>query len=175
MQPLHLYNTLYQVALLQRDLLAIMPNLACITLNYSVLHDVIHKMLSEILRNQTAWRIYLIRTFKPFMSTSLISTHTSHARRDLHRIKYRFRHFRFLLTRLMRGVTEHLKSVHISVCISTHTPHARRDLFNKVYYFRDGLFLLTRLMRGVTCFGNQQLCKPKFLLTRLMRGVTLCQ
>lgn len=37
MQPLHLYNTLYQTALLQRDLLAIMPNLDCITLNYAVI------------------------------------------------------------------------------------------------------------------------------------------
>ena len=34
---------------------------------------------------------------------------------------------RFLLTRLMRGVTEELDREILMLEISTHTPHARRD------------------------------------------------
>ena len=35
----------------------------------------------------------------------------------------------FLLTRLMRGVTEDIAAEIADINISTHTPHARRDQF----------------------------------------------
>ncbi len=56
---------------------------------------------------------------------------------------------KFLLTRLMRGVT-------------TNDGKWKCDL----------LFLLTRLMRGVTSWCSKLRRALKFLLTRLMRGVT---
>ena len=57
----------------------------------------------------------------------LISTHTPHARRDLsHFAPYQKRQI-FLLTRLMRGVTEGQEVSCGIPDISTHTPHARRD------------------------------------------------
>ena len=61
------------------------------------------------------------------LGTSLISTHTPHARRDdYYRNKFA-EDRKFLLTRLMRGVTE-LRDVGLPIhYISTHTPHARRD------------------------------------------------
>ena len=56
---------------------------------------------------------------------------------------------KFLLTRLMRGVTTTSPTLKLVLIISTHTPHARRDvsLLDKLVSLP---FLLTRLMRGVT-------------------------
>ena len=56
---------------------------------------------------------------------------------------------RFLLTRLMRGVTIKTPARQQVGGISTHTPHARRDMIQRKSY-RVPAFLLTRLMRGVT-------------------------
>ena len=56
---------------------------------------------------------------------------------------------KFLLTRLMRGVT-----------CRPHNPRC------------GDKFLLTRLMRGVTAPSPPSPRRPQFLLTRLMRGVT---
>ena len=80
-----------------------------------------------------------------------ISTHTPHARRDPKYLPGAPVLQKFLLTRLMRGVTQ---------------------LWALVGAAAE--FLLTRLMRGVTGIrpggpGSIQ----KFLLTRLMRGVTV--
>ena len=56
---------------------------------------------------------------------------------------------RFLLTRLLRGVTER-KSMKLNQrMISTHTPLARRDRKSRKAAARPR-FLLTRLLRGVT-------------------------
>ena len=65
--------------------------------------------------------------------------------------KFQFLIFRFLLTRLMRGVTS--------------------DDFSRETDFL--VFLLTRLMRGVTRKPDGIRGNGRFLLTRLMRGVTL--
>ena len=62
-----------------------------------------------------------------------ISTHTPHARRDYGDYKSLERMEEFLLTRLMRGVTELLKVAEPDDLISTHTPHARRD--RKIYNY----------------------------------------
>ena len=56
---------------------------------------------------------------------------------------------KFLLTRLMRGVTR------------------KYDM-----WFAHWAFLLTRLMRGVTVAHLRRCFPEPFLLTRLMRGVT---
>ena len=56
-----------------------------------------------------------------------ISTHTPHARRDVHFTKFLCTHIKFQLTRLMRGVT--LQNLYSAVSLK---------------------FQLTRLMRGVT-------------------------
>ena len=57
---------------------------------------------------------------------------------------------KFLLTRLMRGVTPTSKKAIEEYDISTHTPHARRDIVLSTALGAYGIFLLTRLMRGVT-------------------------
>ena len=44
----------------------------------------------------------------------------------LHRFRYRM-YRKFLLTRLMRGVTKGRDTIQDEDFISTHTPHARRD------------------------------------------------
>ena len=70
------------------------------------------------------------------LGTSLISTHTPHARRDdYYRNKFA-EDRKFLLTRLMRGVTKHLRCLRLSTLISTHTPHARRDYKIKISIFQ---------------------------------------
>ena len=56
-----------------------------------------------------------------------ISTHTPHARRDERVVDIAARLKRFLLTRLMRGVTVYIYVRECGYQISTHTPHARRD------------------------------------------------
>ena len=101
---------------------------------------------------------------------------------------------KFLLTRLMRGVTPSCRLLppfddfysHAS-CeawqmagdlqftlwnISTHTPHARRDHLLVCFVHLLNPFLLTRLMRGVTSSRHSYSYIISFLLTRLMRGVT---
>ena len=122
-----------------------------------------------------------------------ISTHTPHARRDLKRWHGNMM-CRFLLTRLMRGVTGAIGVYEVEMQISTHTPHARRDSF-LLYQFRQTListhtpharrdcipvYLYTLLHN----FYSHASCEAwrwskrnwrqvsRFLLTRLMRGVT---
>ena len=56
-----------------------------------------------------------------------ISTHTPHARRDNSSVYHIPVQYRFLLTRLMRGVTLVICVLTSMLIISTHTPHARRD------------------------------------------------
>ena len=64
---------------------------------------------------------------EPYSSVAIaISTHTPHARRDGQVTDFT-PSAKFLLTRLMRGVTTSSITVSGSVKISTHTPHARRD------------------------------------------------
>ena len=101
---------------------------------------------------------------------------------------------KFLLTRLLRGVTAPFAkaiscryiSTHTPLArrdkdagfscetfvISTHTPLARRDCPDSAANVHPYLFLLTRLLRGVTAAVFLLLCFRKFLLTRLLRGVT---
>ena len=62
---------------------------------------------------------------------------------------------KFLLTRLMRGVTLLHKLWLFCYHISTHTPHARRDTFSAWQYATLTIFLLTRLMRGVTFYKSE--------------------
>ena len=82
----------------------------------------------------------------------------------------------FLLTRLMRGVTNKALLLQWYASISTHTPHARRDSLNLLSFECRDRFLLTRLMRGVTdAPSDTPLFYNAFLLTRLMRGVTRIQ
>ena len=47
---------------------------------------------------------------------------------------------KFLLTRLMRGVTFEGKDKLLDMIISTHTPHARRDLFIRLSLVLAGNF-----------------------------------
>ena len=61
-----------------------------------------------------------------------ISTHTPHARRDFRLSSAVLRLVRFLLTRLMRGVTLQGVLYVLSLVISTHTPHARRDEYEAI-------------------------------------------
>ena len=56
-----------------------------------------------------------------------ISTHTPHARRDARVLFALAKTLKFLLTRLMRGVTASALCHVLQLVISTHTPHARRD------------------------------------------------
>ena len=82
--------------------------------------------------------------------------------------------FVFLLTRLLRGVTDDNQTIAHFGDISTHTPLARRDRSTARNMKQPAAFLLTRLLRGVTP-GISGL-KPWyiiFLLTRLLRGVTV--
>ena len=57
-----------------------------------------------------------------------ISTHTPHARRDGRFADIVAPAEKFLLTRLMRGVTTAYGRAASEDIISTHTPHARRDI-----------------------------------------------
>ena len=81
----------------------------------------------------------------------------------------------FQLTRLMRGVTDLHKQLHLDDMISTHTPHARRDGLYANRGRAEVQFQLTRLMRGVTGLRRIYANTRTFQLTRLMRGVTLKQ
>ncbi len=65
------------------------------------------------------------RQHRILRNMSQISTHTPHARRDGTPPTQLGRR-RFLLTRLMRGVTRNA-IIDFLQEISTHTPHARRD------------------------------------------------
>ena len=107
-----------------------------------------------------------------------ISTHTPHARRDPPYISSVLWRSRFLLTRLMRGVTESETATSLGETflltrlmrgvtlieekeilfptISTHTPHARRDAADPDIPQSLRLFLLTRLMRGVTLYPRSE-------------------
>ena len=67
-----------------------------------------------------------------------ISTHTPHARRDAARVAAFFVAAAFLLTRLMRGVTNTIIQQIFCPVISTHTPHARRDNF----FFPFGMIVM---------------------------------
>ena len=78
----------------------------------------------------------------------------------------------FQLTRLMRGVTNHLHFQCRYLSISTHTPHARRDMKFQGTISFPKKFQLTRLMRGVTAHIVRAFILSAFQLTRLMRGVT---
>ena len=101
-----------------------------------------------------------------------ISTHTPHARRDMSVHTMPVIYIRFLLTRLMRGVTIN-SFFFISIDnISTHTPHARRDT-GKISLIASPIVISTHTPHArrdyltFSVFGSLQ-----FLLTRLMRGVT---
>ena len=63
-----------------------------------------------------------------FPSPSHISTHTPLARRDADGGGKVDTIFKFLLTRLSRGVTKVSETVFWIFLISTHTPLARRDV-----------------------------------------------
>ena len=91
------------------------------------------------------------------------------------RIGYKRSRERFLLTRLLRGVTIGVAKLTVYHWISTHTPLARRDPQGLSCVPHKRAFLLTRLLRGVTRRSIQLLCPFKFLLTRLLRGVTRCR
>ena len=56
-----------------------------------------------------------------------ISTHTPHARHDPPIFIIRYSVIKFLLTRLMRGMTRVEGGGTADQTISTHTPHARHD------------------------------------------------
>ena len=121
-------------------------------------------LLTRLLRGVTAKKLRDREVYK-------ISTHTPLARRDLPLLAFpschpyfyshasceawhrfassRIVNFTFLLTRLLRGVTQ-----------NTGTADAKN------------WFLLTRLLRGVTWSTSMRLLSKKFLLTRLLRGVT---
>ena len=82
---------------------------------------------------------------------------------------------RFLLTRLMRGVTVSAWYVEYFSSISTHTPHARRDIIN----FRK-LLTTYNFYSHASCEAWPKkrvisILSTIFLLTRLMRGVTLAK
>ena len=85
----------------------------------------------------------------------------------------------FLLTRLMRGVTDRHHREARAIHISTHTPHARRDLKRPTRRQNADRFLLTRLMRGVTPDPNTPR-KPLYISThtpharRDVRSPALC-
>ena len=103
---------------------------------------------------------------------------------------------KFLLTRLLRGVTATNTDARSFIVISTHTPLTRRDVPGGQAVPGAWRFLLTRLLRGVTS-GSAFLYQASldfyshasyeawhrngcpncrmflFLLTRLLRGVTL--
>ena len=112
--------------------------------------------------------------FAAIDTTSPISTHTPHARRDLNHHDYHeyiaisthTPHARRDLIVLQCQTDIHPISTHTpharrdhsffhnnySFFISTHTPHARRDLKKIQRRHILGLFQLTRLMRGVTIY-----------------------
>ena len=67
-----------------------------------------------------------------FAISSMISTHTPHARCDIGMLRQVKGTKAFLLTHLMRGAT---CIIHLNECIiliSTHTPHARCDAFGRL-------------------------------------------
>ena len=78
-----------------------------------------------------------------------ISTHTPHTRHDLSGRSATVRFFGFLLTRLIRGMTQGMDE-----------------------WRTFGGFLLTRLIRGMTMRTQPFQSYVKFLLTRLIRGMT---
>ena len=104
-------------------------------------------------------------------SSSFISTHTPHARRDNTAPASATVHREFLLTRLMRGVTLS-KSDHFIALAFLLTRLMRGVTAVKHFTEKCAKFLLTRLMRGVTLLSDVGGSATIFLLTRLMRGVT---
>ena len=78
----------------------------------------------------------------------------------------------FLLTRLMRGVTQQRRRQHTRGRISTHTPHARRDWLTIERYYPGIISTHTPHARRDLCLCRSCRCCLRFLLTRLMRGVT---
>ena len=79
---------------------------------------------------------------------------------------------KFLLTRLIRGMTVTFIMARLIVIISTHTPHTRHDCQMPKRRPVYGRFLLTRLIRGMTVLGDSGNKLMAFLLTRLIRGMT---
>ena len=132
----------------------------------------------------------------PFLTANKsISTHTPHARRDIHEQSKKLTGISFQLTRLMRGVTSLLSSSSVCLRISTHTPHARRDTVLPVTRVtgtdisthtpharrdlvemkrQDDIKISTHTPHARRDFPNLGITETfyKFQLTRLMRGVT---
>ena len=123
-----------------------------------------------------------------------ISTHTPLARRDLFSSHYPLSSLKFLLTRLLRGVTNLFVAFHDEFVISTHTPLARRDSDLTRRISGESISTHTPLARrdkdaGFSCETfvisthtplARRDCPDSaanvhpylFLLTRLLRGVT---
>ena len=114
--------------------------------------------------------------------------------RGVTKVLRRGAHFqKFLLTRLMRGVTRAGLTVDGVAGISTHTPHARRDacaLMRVARYKisthtpharRDritvpsmvGVWISTHTPHARRDLSDGARLGDRFLLTRLMRGVTI--
>ena len=124
-----------------------------------------------------------------------ISTHAPHARRDQLPARTGRGHFRFLLTRLMRGATRCFTvllgrllqflltrlmrgatrwggEILFDNFISTQPPHSRRD--KSVHPCDDAFYISTHAphaRRDAAASANTA-AKEAFLLTRLMRGAT---
>ena len=84
-----------------------------------------------------------------------ISTHTPHARRDFSTSIIALIAGAFLLTRLMRGVTERIGVPSADLQISTHTPHARRD--RAVYELRQLSVISTHTPHARRDLGDAEL------------------
>ena len=108
----------------------------------------------------------------PAIAPARISTHTPLARRDPAYCIALSKLLWFLLTRLLRGVTNTANAWFYLFGISAHTPLARRDSPRASPATILSTFLLTRLLRGVTPRHWTMSPFGLFLLTRLLRGVT---
>ena len=78
----------------------------------------------------------------------------------------------FLLTCLLRGMTNDPEAELILIFVSTHMPLARHDSITTSPYTEQIGFLLTCLLRGMTANVYMITWITEFLLTCLLRGMT---
>ena len=111
------------------------------------------------------WYSGIFSEYPSFQLTRLMRGVTDHVVGDPEEQK-------FQLTRLMRGVTHLLIEYLRLYCISTHTPHARRDIADGTLKNYDRISTHTPHARRDEVERTMNENPDKFQLTRLMRGVT---
>ena len=95
------------------------------------------------------------------------------ARHDFLTLRLVVHDMAFLLTCLLRGMTDLVVDKAANIAISTHMPLARHDIVWGCSRQSKIRFLLTCLLRGMTFYRTSNVLPYSFLLTCLLRGMTI--